>query len=78
MTKARKLVGRKRDNISSKDRGKGLPGLQMVSSLVALSIPLLHALGRTPKDGFGGRLQPVGAARLGPRTAAARTGCGQL
>lgn len=35
-------------NMSSKDRGKGLPGLQMVSSLVALGIPLLAALGMCP------------------------------
>lgn len=48
MTKARTLVGRKRDNMSSKDRGKGLPGLQTVSSLVALSTPLRHALGMCP------------------------------
>lgn len=71
-------------NISSKDRAKGLPGLQMVSSLVALGIPLLRALGmcpailEPPKDSFVGRLQAVGAARLDPRTAVAWTGYRQL
>lgn len=33
---------------------------------------------RTPKDCFLGRLQAVGAARLGSRTAATWIGCGQL
>lgn len=72
---------RARQNISSKDRAKGLPGLQTVPSLVVFLNFLLWDVtknSRTPKDCFLGRLQAVGAARLGSRTAVAWTGCGQL
>lgn len=58
--------GRSEENISSKDRTKGLSGLQMVPNLVVQGIPLLSAPGEVPsnsgtamKECFLGRLQIV-------------------